>query len=128
MTGTRQFPIRFTGQSRAMAVLGITPGSSRVEVGQDEVRVTLSWAFTLVVPRAAVRSAAPDHDRVTGWGAHGWRGTWLVNGSSSGIVRIELDPPGTARVPGLPRSMTTVRVLRVAVEDPDGLIAALDVD
>ena len=96
MAGTKRFPIRFTGLNKAMVVLGITPKSSRVEVGQDELRVTLSWAFKLVVPRAAVRSAVPDHDRVTGWGAHGLRGTWLVNGSSSGIVRIELDPAGTA--------------------------------
>ena len=55
---------------------------------------------------------------MTGWGAHGWRGEWLVNGSSSGIVRIELEPPGRAKVCGVP---VELRVLRVSVEDPAGL-------
>jgi len=50
---------------------------------------------------------------------------WLVNGSSSGIVRIELDPPDEAHVLGFP---VTLRVLRVAVEDPAGLAAALRTD
>ena len=57
-----------------------------------------------------------------GWGVHGWRGEWLVNGSSSGLVRIELDPPVRARMLIV---RVTVRVLRVAVEDPAGLVAAL---
>jgi len=37
--------------------------------------------------------------------------------SSSGIVRIVLDPPGHARVFGV---RVRLRVLRVALEDPDG--------
>ena len=53
---------------------------------------------------------------------HGWNGRWLVNGSSHGIVRIDLDPAQRAWVVGLPVSL---RTLRVSVEDPDALIAAL---
>jgi hypothetical protein len=47
---------------------------------------------------------------------------WLVNGSSTGIVRVELDPPGRAATLGFP---VRLRVLRVAVEDPAGLQHAL---
>ena len=117
-----RFPIRFTGLNNAMAVLGATRSQSYVDVGPDEVHVRLGPLFTSSIPRAAVRSAATDTGRVTGWGAHGWRGTWLVNGSSQGIVRIEIEPAARAHVTGFP---VRLRVLRVSVEDPQGLIAAL---
>ena len=122
MTDSARFPIRFTGANKAMAVLGITRRSSWVEVSPTEVSVHMSWGFDGRVPRSSVRSVTEDRDRVLGWGAHGWNGVWLVNGSSSGIVRIELDPPGTARVVVFP---VKLRVLRVAVEDPEGLVRAL---
>jgi hypothetical protein len=118
-----RFPIRFTGLNHAMVLLGAVPEHCRVELDEGELRVRMSWFFSLDVPRANVRSAALDHGRVGGWGAHGWRGTWLVNGSSSGLVRVELDPPGRGRVGGMG---VEVRVLRVSVEDPDGLVAALN--
>jgi hypothetical protein len=47
----------------------------------------------------------------------------VVNGSSSGLVRVTFEPPVKARVIAAGRA--TVRVLRVSVEDPDGLVAAL---
>lgn len=126
MTGTtaggHRYPIRFTGLNRAMAVLGLTPRSSYVEVTTSMLEVRMGWGFHASVPLASVRSADHDHDRVWGWGAHGWRGVWLVNGSSSGIVRIEIDPPARARTAGLP---VKLRTLRVSVESPDALIAAL---
>jgi hypothetical protein len=117
-----RFPIRFTGANRSMAALGMHRANAYVEVGADAVRVRMGWAFHLVVRRDAVRSATEDDGRVWGWGVHGWRGQWLVNGSASGLVRMELDPPGRARLLVVP---VTVRVLRVAVEDPVGLVAAL---
>ena len=122
MTGTARFPIRFTGASKAMAVLGVMPRTSYVDVYATELIVHMAWAFEAQIPRSSVRSVADDEGRVTGWGAHGWRGVWLVNGSSSGIVRVELDPPAHARVLIFP---VTLRVLRVAVEDPIGLMHSL---
>jgi hypothetical protein len=118
----RRFPIRFTGVWKAMSVLGLSPRNSAVELTDDDVIVRLSWTFHAQFPRTSIRSAEPDHDRVTGWGAHGWDGVWLVNGSSSGIVRITIDPEASAHVLGWP---VRLRMLRVAVDDPDGLIAAL---
>jgi hypothetical protein len=105
-----------------MVVLGITRAGSHVEVSPDHVTVRLGWSFATRFPRSSVRSAQSDTGRVMGWGAHGWKGEWLVNGSSSGIVRLELDPSAAARVVGVP---VTLRVLRVAVEDPDALVVAL---
>jgi hypothetical protein len=121
-TVVRRFPISFTGPNRAMALIGITPRTSWVDVGTDTLTVQLSWAFRLRATRRAVRSVAPDHGRVGGWGAHGWRGRWLVNGSSQGLVRIEFDAPFRAFVMGFP---VRVHTLRVSVVDPDGLCAAL---
>lgn len=124
MSGAR-FPIRFTGANRAMAVLGLSPGGSWVEVGDDRLGVRMGWAFRLEVPLEHVRSAERYEGRVWSWGVHGWRGRWLVNGSSSGIVRIELSPPAGARTLGFP---IRVRELLVSVVDPEGLIAALGVE
>jgi hypothetical protein len=65
---------------------------------------------------------AVDPQRVGSWGVHGWRGRWLVNGSSENVVRIELDPPARARVLGFPVRLTQ---LRVSIVRPDDLIDAL---
>jgi hypothetical protein len=119
---TQRFPILFTGLNRSMVALGLTPGRSWVEVGDDVLRVRMSWAFSLDAPLVNVRAARPDTGRVGGWGVHGWRGRWLVNGSSSGLVRIDLSPPVRGRMGPIPIG---VRQLRVSVEDPDGLVAAL---
>jgi hypothetical protein len=117
-----RFPIRFTGANYAMSVLGLTPGSSWVEVGDRSLRVRMGWAFRLDTPIEHVRKASPQEGRVWSWGVHGWRGRWLVNGSSSGIVRIDLAPPARAYVGPLP---VGVRELLVSVVDPNGLVAAL---
>jgi hypothetical protein len=121
-SGTQRFRVRFTGANKAMAVLGLTPGNSFVDVCATDVVVRLGWAFRATVPRSTVQAVAPDHDEVRGWGAHGWNGRWLVNGSSSGIVRIELRPAGRARVAGFPVTLSEVRV---SVDDPAGLERAL---
>ena len=119
-----RFPIRFTGANKAMVLLGVVPEQCRVEVDEGELRVRMAWLFRLDVParrRALGRGVATGG--CSGWGAHGWRGTWLVNGSSSGLVRIELDPAGRGRVVG--RWQSEVRVLVVSVEDPDALVDGL---
>ena len=117
-----RFPILFTGPNKAMIVLGILPSRSFVEVDEREVRVRMSWAFGLTMPRSSVTGVAPDRGRFIGWGAHGWRGEWLVNGSMKNIVRIDIDPPARGRTMMFP---LRVRVLRVSVADPAGLMAAL---
>jgi hypothetical protein len=122
-TAPARFPIRFTGANRAMALLGILPAHSAVELDERDLRVHMSWAFYLRAPRTSVRAAALDNRPVMGWGVHGWRGSWLVNGSSSGIVRVALDPPAHAWL--MEVFPLRVDTLRVSVEHPDSLIAAL---
>ena len=114
-----RFPIRFSSANRLMAVLGITPAGSYVDVSQTELVLHLGWAFRARIPRSSVRSVEPDSARVTGWGAHGWRGEWLVNGSSKGIVRITIDPLAKATCSGVP---VKLRTLRVSLVDPDGFV------
>jgi len=105
-----------------LGVLAIPPNSRYVALDGDEIRVRLGWSFRLTAPRVSIVAALRDHDRIRGIGAHGWRGTWLVNTSSKGLVRIVLDPPQKAAVCGVP---VTVRVLRVSVADPDAFLADL---
>jgi hypothetical protein len=117
-----RFPIRFTGASAFKGFAGMTKSRCYVDVDDTHVHVRMGMWFELDAERTVVRAAVPDHDRVLSWGVHGWRGRWLVNGSSVGIVRITLQP--SARVWMGPAPLR-VGVLRVSVEDPDGLIAAL---
>lgn len=118
----QRFPVLFTGANKAMVVIGIRPSSSYVEIDSDEVHVHMGLAFRSRFPRDAIQSVEADHERVGGWGAHGWRGRWLVNGSSGNLVRVDLDPPARAHVLGFP---VRLRQLRVSIVDPDGLIRAL---
>ena len=119
----RRFAIRFTGANKAMAVLGLRPSNSDVVVGPTDVTIRMGWAFHATIPRSAIASVTADDDRVLGWGVHGWRGKWLVNGSSSRIVRIDVEPAASGSVIVIP---VKVRSVRVSVDDPSGLIAALD--
>ena len=118
-----RFRIRFTGLNRALAVLGMTRSTSYVDVGTETVEVRMGLWFRARFDRVQVVSAedAP-HPLILGWGVHGWRGRWLVNGSSSGIVRVVLEPSARARVIGVP---VRLRELLVSVEDPAGLRATL---
>ncbi len=119
-----RFPISFSGVGRAMGVIGLSARNSWVDVGADDFHVRMGWGFRLHVPLTSVRSVGPDDRPVRAWGVHGWRGRWLVNGSSHGVVRIDLDPPGLGSVLG---AAVRVSDLRVSVDDPDGLIRALRV-
>jgi hypothetical protein len=96
----------------------ITVDAGPVDAGTVEVRMGL--AFRASLPRGTVVEAAPYDGRVWGWGVHGWRGRWLVNGSSHGLVTLTLEPPAPARVLGIP---VHLRQLIVSLEDPEGFLA-----
>lgn len=102
--------------------LGVGPQRSVVRVANGSLHVSMGWGFRADVPLSAITAAKHYTGRVTAWGAHGWRGRWLVNGSSSGLVTITIEPATTAKVMGVP---VTLRELCVSVTDPDALIAAL---
>jgi hypothetical protein len=105
-----------------LVVLGSGPKWSSVDVDDTQMRVGMGIGFRATIPRASVRRCARDQDMRWGVGVHGWRGRWLVNGATTGIVTLDIDPPAPARVLGWP---IRLRQLHVSVEDPDGLVAAL---
>lgn len=98
-------------------MLGLGPAKSGVWVSADSLRVTMGWSFRTEIPRRAVREISADGGAVTGWGVHGWRGRWLVNGSSSGLVRLEIEPDVQAWIMGIPVRLRTLRLSLVAPDE-----------
>lgn len=117
------FAIDFSpGMLPMFRVLGMGPARSGVWVGKDSVRVRMGWGFRAEFPRRSVREVRPDVGAVAGWGVHGSRGRWLVNGSSSGLVRLEIEPGVRAWVTGVP---VRLRTLRLSLAAPDALTSLL---
>ncbi len=106
-----------------LAVTGLGPSFAEVALELDYVAVRMGWAFRSRILRGSIRRLYRDRDMHSGIGVHGWRGRWLVNGAVSGIVTLEIDPPARAWVVGFP---IRLRMLHISLEDPAGLIAALD--
>ena len=124
MSAEKTFTIRYTGINRPiLSLVGLGPRWSGVTVTDAEVRVRMSWAFNAAIPRdritEAVRAKKPA---LFGWGVHGWRGRWVVNGSDDGIVRLTIDPPIHARI-----LIFAIKPhqLFISLDDPDGFLAAL---
>ena len=101
------------------------PRRCRVVLTADRLRVTMgmgAWAFSAAVPRSSITGAARVSGPVLGWGAHGWRGRWLINGSSRGLVQVTVDPPTRGRCLIVPLK---VKELTLSLEHPDEFVAAL---
>jgi hypothetical protein len=123
-TAATTFDIRYAAGLRPLfGLLGMGPARSGVEVTAETVRVRMGWAFRARIPLADVRHVTPDvRPLVWGWGVHGVAGRWLVNGSSHGLVRLDVHPPCRATVLGVPVRLST---LWVSFTDPSGFMAAL---
>ena len=101
------------------------PRQSSIRVDDDHVEVKMglgSWTFSADVPRSSITDVTRISSSVWAWGAHGWKGRWLVNASSEGLVRLTLEPPVRARTLGYP---LRVRELTLSLEDPDGFVESL---
>jgi len=107
-----------------LGLFGSGRSRSWVDVSEEELVVHLGISFTSTVSRSSIVSASTWEGRVWGWGAHGWRGQWLVNGSSKGIVVLNIDPSGRGRVLGFPVKVTE---LALSLEDPQSFCEALNV-
>jgi hypothetical protein len=105
-----------------MGVLAVPEATRYAVLDDDVLRVRLGWTFRLTAPRESLVAALRDRGRITGIGAHGWRGTWLVNTGARGLVRLELDPPARATLCGVP---VTVRVLRLGLAEPEAFLSEL---
>jgi hypothetical protein len=114
--------------NRPMRVL-MTPmlaGWHRCHVTLDPDQLTVrmgagAWAFDARIPRSSITEVARVNGPVWGWGAHGWRGRWLVNGSSRGLVRVGIEPGGHGRCTVFPVGL---RELTLSLDDPDGFVEA----
>ena len=82
--------------------VGLGPRHSAVDVSPTTITVRFGWGFHARIDRSAVTGSEPYDGRVWSWGAHGWRGRWLVNGSSQGIVIVHFDPVQRGYVLGFP--------------------------
>jgi hypothetical protein len=117
----QRFDFRFGVWRWLLAVLGMGPRRSHVDLGPASLEVRLGWAFRASIPRSSIAGVRRHGDTWWGIGVHGGRGRWLVNGSVRGIVAVDLDPPVRARVVGFP---VTLRTLLVSLDDPDAFVAA----
>jgi hypothetical protein len=122
MASTTTFPFRYGFFRPLLSALGMGPRFSSVDLDGDRLRVRMGWCFRADVPVASIAAVRPYTGFVYGIGVHGQRGRWLVNGAARGIVEIDIRPPARARVMGVPIKL---RTLRVSVESPDELMAAL---
>lgn len=102
-----------------LGLFGMGRRFSSIVMHADSIEVKMGWAFRAEIPRANITSTSPRSDRVWGWGVHGWRGRWLVNGSSEGLVTLDIAPPVPARVCFVP---CRLRQLTVSLVDPEVLL------
>jgi len=117
------FPLRYESWFTPLAVpFGTGPRRAGIRISDGKVSVRMGWAFRAEIPLGSIRTAGHDHGGVSGWGVHGFGGRWLVNGSSRGLVRLELEPAVPARAVLLP---VRLRELRLSLEDPEAFLAAL---
>jgi hypothetical protein len=121
----RLYPIRVDPLFGGLfTVLGAGRRRAFVELSPTTARVRLGWMFRATIARSAIVGAHHHPDMRGAWGAHGWWGRWLVNGSSKGIVQLDLEPHQRAWLLGIwPLSM---RVVYVSLEDPDVFLADLE--
>ena len=103
-----------------LAVAGSRRGTVELTADSLAVRLGLTWSAT--IPRASVKAARKDPMRTISIGAHGWRGDWLVNTSTHGLVELTIDPAATGRCLGVPHRLHT---LHVSLADPEAFLAEL---
>lgn len=108
-----------------MTPMLVGPRYSTVRVDDDRISVRMGfggWSFAAALPTASITEVTRVAGPVLGWGVHGWRGLWLVNGSSRGLVRMTIEPRARGRCLGFP---LRVRQLTVSLADPDGFVKAV---
>ncbi len=119
---TTSFGFRYGALRGLLSAVGMGPGLSSVVLDGDVLHVRMGWAFRASIPVHQIVSVAPRQGPVGGIGVHGWRGSWLVNGTTTGLLTIAVDPAVRAWAVGIPIHL---HVLTVSLDDPDALVAAL---
>lgn len=107
----RRFEIAYSRSNRIlMTALGLGPRRSGIVLGASDLRIRMGWGFRAQVALADITRIAAAERPFFGWGVHGWRGRWLVNGSARGIVAIEIDPPARGWTMFFPLRLRTIYV------------------
>jgi hypothetical protein len=109
-----------------MAPMVAGPRHCHVTLSADRLDVRMGmggWAFAASIHRSSIVDVRKVDRRVWGWGAHGWGGRWLVNGSSEGLVQLTIDPPEHGRCMVF---AVKLKQLTLSLDDPDGFVAALN--
>ena len=121
-----KFAISYTDAfSKLASITGTGPGQSGVEVDDTHVGVRMGWAFRARIPRNAIRDVEQPAKIPFrfGMGVHGWGGTWAVNGSAQGGVRLTIEPGTKARAMFVP---VTLGTLLLSLEEPEAFAAAVE--
>lgn len=118
------FHIRFSPRLSWMFTIALLGRRhAEVRLSPTELHVRMGWAFDAHVPRSSIRSASHHRDVWWAIGVHtDFRGSWLVNGSASGIVELMIEPPARARSALFP---IRVQRLGLGLQDPDGFLRSL---
>jgi hypothetical protein len=118
------FPIRYSSRLRWLFVpLLLGAKHSEVRLTPGELHVRMGWAFDAHIPRSAIRTGSRYRDVPWAIGVHtNMRGTWLVNGSATGVVDLRLDPAARGRMTFF---RIKIRRLGLGLQDPDGFLATL---
>lgn len=121
-----RFPISCNAFTRILfTLIGSGEGKSWAEVTADTVCARLGWSGHVTVPRSSIASVERV-DKVPWWlgaGMHGnGSGTWAINGSGKGVVKLVFSGAATGRVLIFPIRPTA---LYLSLEDRDGFIAAI---
>jgi hypothetical protein len=121
-TATRSFGFSYGVFRPLMSALGMGPKFSHIELDGDTLRVHMGWSFHADIPVIHITEVQRREGLVGGIGVHGWRGSWLVNGATTGLLTITVEPPVRARAVGVP---VKLHQLTLSLEDPDALSGAL---
>jgi hypothetical protein len=119
-------PLRFGWLRLLCLVFGMTPRSSGIGIGEDDVEVRAGPWFGTRFPRRTIAAVEASPARPWAIGVHTWRGgTWIVNGAASPMGCLVLASPVEARTLGI---RVHARRIEVSVDDPAALAAALGHD
>ena len=109
---SQDFPIRYSPRlSWLFTTVLLGHKHADVRLTSTELQVRMGWAFDARIPRSSIRTA--KHHRDVWWaiGVHtDLRGSWLVNGSATGIVELTIDPP--VRAARTAHAIVTFTILR----------------
>lgn len=116
------FTFRYGLLRPLLELIGLGSKFTRIVFHERTLEVRFGYGFRAQIPYSAIYNAKPEPGMISGIGVHGWRGSWLVNGSAQGLVGFDLDQKVDARVLGFP-----VRLLhlRMSLERPGNFLARL---